>query len=108
MPWTGVFMQCYKVRFFSSQKHEHLYIYIPGCHPPKGVVKTRHARVYRDITLPSTSAPCLFVGEYTEEGLPKSLPPSLLSPFMNHTDYSGTILVALITGLNEHKIDTQF
>ena len=39
------------------------------------VAKTRHARVYRDITLPSLSVPCLLIGKYTEEGLPRSLSP---------------------------------
>ena len=31
--------------------------------------KTRHTKVHGDITLPSPSGPCLFVGEYTDPSL---------------------------------------
>ena len=44
------------------------------------VAKTWHPRIRRNITLLSPSAPCLFVGAYTEEGLPKPLAPSLWLP----------------------------
>ena len=48
---------------------------------------------FEETTLSSLSVPCLFVGEYTEKGLPRSLTPSLLWPFTNHRDYSSRILV---------------
>ena len=66
-------------------------------------LKGMHVRVRGDISLPSPSAPCLFVGEYTEEGLARPLTPSLLSPFMNCRDYSGRILVVLTKGQNMSK-----
>ena len=76
----------------------YLYIYIPGCYPPKReVVKTRYTRIHGNITLPSTSVSCLFIREYTEEGLSRSLALSLLLPFTNHRDYGGRILIASTT-----------
>ena len=48
--------------------------------PLKGMDKTRHARVHFDITRSSFCAPCPFLGEYTEEGLPRPLIPSLYEP----------------------------
>ena len=40
---------------------------------------------------------CLFVGEYTEKGLPRPLAPLLFLPFTSHKDYIGRILVAPTT-----------
>ena len=37
-----------------------------------------------------------FIGDYTEEGIPRLLAPSLLSLFTNSRDYGGRIPVALI------------
>ena len=53
----------------------------------------------RDIVLSSLSAPCVFIGEYTEKELPTWLAPSFLSPFMSCRDYGGRILVASTIGL---------
>ena len=48
---------------------------------------------------------CLFLGEYTEEGLPKPLAQAPLSSFMNHRDYDGgSILVVPTTGLYIHTL----
>ena len=53
-----------------------------------------HTIIHKDITLPSPSVPCLFIGKYTDPRLPKPLTSSLSSPSMNHRDYGGRILVA--------------
>ena len=47
------------------------------------LLNTRHARVCGDITLPSPVVPCLSVGGNTEEGLSRTLAPSLLIAFYN-------------------------
>ena len=56
-----------------------------------------HARIHGDITFPSASVPCIFVGECTEESFPRPLTPSLLSPFTNRRDYGGRVLAAHTT-----------
>ena len=48
--------------------------------PLREVAVAKHARVHGDITLPSPSAPCLFVGENIEEGLLRPFALSLLTP----------------------------
>ena len=71
-----------------------LYLYLSiyqAVIPIKGVAKTKNARVRGDITLSSPSVFYLFVGECTEEELPKPLTQLLLLPFMNSRDYSGRI-----------------
>ena len=79
-------------------------IYIPGCYHLKDrAANTRHTRVCKAITLPFSSASCLFVGEYTEEGLPISLVPSLLLLFTNCRDYGDRILIAPAQGYDDNN-----
>ena len=71
--------------------------------PLKWVSKTRHTRVRGDITLPFLSVFCLFVGQYTEQRLPRPLALLLLSPLQT-TGIRGRILVAITTGLMNTNI----
>ena len=58
-------------------------IYIPSCYSSKVIANTRRVRIQGDISLPSPSVLYVFIGEYTEEGVPRSLTLSLLSPLTN-------------------------
>ena len=58
--------------------------------------------MFSETTLSSPSVPCFFIGEYTKEGLPRPLAPSLSLLFMCRRDYGDRILIAPTTGLNKY------
>ena len=81
------------------------YTLIHTSHSLKGDSQDKAFKVHGDITLPCPSVSCLCIGEYTEEGLPRLLTPSISSPFTNHREYSsGRIHVASTTGLECHTV----
>ena len=45
--------------------------------PLRGIAKIRYTKIYKDVTLPSPSVLCLFIGEYTGEVLPRPFTLSL-------------------------------
>ena len=62
--------------------HNFASIYLAYIPIEKGLLD-KAFRVHGDYTLPSPSAPCLFIGENTEEGLPRLLASSLSVTFYN-------------------------